>query len=106
MVRTSLGAVEVALEGLSDGAVVVLFPGGHCTAACRVGADLYTDSGYRVLTFSRPGYGRTRVSFQAAARIRPADALTCDDRPEQQRSVRSRLPVASSPTGWARVSPF
>jgi pimeloyl-ACP methyl ester carboxylesterase len=47
--------------------VVLVFPGGHATAATRLGTDLYTDLGYRVLSFSRPGYGRTRVGPLMAA---------------------------------------
>ena len=78
LVRTSLGAVEVALVGPMDGAVVLLFPGGHCTAASRVGADLYTGLGYRVLTFSRPGYGRTRVGPLMAAEFVRAVAEVCE----------------------------
>jgi pimeloyl-ACP methyl ester carboxylesterase len=61
-----------------DGAVVLLFPGGHCTAASRVGADLYTDLGYRVLTFSRPGYGRTTVGPLMAAEFVRAVAEVCE----------------------------
>lgn len=76
--RTSLGAVEVALEGPGDGAAVLLFPGGHTTAAGRVGADVYTDLGYRVLTFSRPGYGRTRVGLLMAAEFVRAVADVCE----------------------------
>jgi len=41
-------------------AVALVFPGGHTTASTPIGTDLYTDLGYRVLTFSRPGYGRTK----------------------------------------------
>ena len=77
LVPTSLGAVEVALEGPRDGAAVVVFPGGHTTAASRLGTDLYTDLGYRVLTFSRPGYGRTQVGPLMAAEFVPAVAEVC-----------------------------
>lgn len=77
-VQTSLGRVEVSLVGPPDGAVVLMFPGGHCTAASRVGADLYTDLGYRVLTFSRPGYGGTRVGLLMAAEFIPAVAEVCN----------------------------
>ena len=64
--------------GPMDGAVVLLFPGGHCTAASRVGADLYTDLGYRVLTFSRPGYGHTTVGRLMAAEFVRAVAEVCE----------------------------
>lgn len=89
LVRTSLGAVEVALEGPRDGAAVLVFPGGHTTAASRLGTDLYTDLGYRVLTFSRPGYGRTRVGLLMAAEFVPAVADVCEvlDIPEAAATV-------------------
>jgi len=69
---TSLGPVEVSLTpGVGD-PVVLVFPGGHTTAATPLGSDLYTDLGYRVLTFSRPGYGRSRVGSLTAAEFVPA----------------------------------
>jgi pimeloyl-ACP methyl ester carboxylesterase len=77
VVRTSLGAVEVALEGPRDGEAVLVFPGGHATAITPLGADLYTDLGYRVLSFSRPGYGRTRVGPLTAAEFVPAIDEVC-----------------------------
>jgi pimeloyl-ACP methyl ester carboxylesterase len=46
---------------------VVVFPGGHATAATPSGAELYTDLGFRALVFSRPGYGRTDVGALTAA---------------------------------------
>ena len=76
---TSLGPVEVALSGPSRGAVVLVFPGGHATAATPLGSDLYTDLGYRVLAFSRPGYGRTSVGPLMAAEFVPAVAEVCDE---------------------------
>lgn len=78
LLPTSLGGVEVALAGPRDGAVVLLFPGGHCTASSRIGVDLYTDLGYQVLTFSRPGYGGTQVGLLMAAEFIPAVAEVCD----------------------------
>jgi pimeloyl-ACP methyl ester carboxylesterase len=77
LVRTSRGTVEVAPDGPSDGEAVVVFPGGHCTAATPLGTDLYTDLGYRVLRFSRPGYGRTRVGPSLAAEFVPAIDEVC-----------------------------
>ncbi len=77
LVRTSLGTVEVALNGPRGGAAVLVFPGGHTTAGSPLGADLYTDLGYRTLTFSRPGYGRTRVGPLVAAEFVPAIADAC-----------------------------
>ena len=52
-------------------------PGGHATAATPLGTDLYTDLGYRVLTFSRPGYGHTGLGALTAAEFIPAIAEVC-----------------------------
>lgn len=79
LVQTSLGVVEVALDGPKDGPAVLFFPGGHTTAASPLGTDLYTDLGYRVLTFSRPGYGRTQVGRLMAAEFLPAVTDVCED---------------------------
>ncbi|MFL6151733.1 MAG: alpha/beta fold hydrolase [Ornithinibacter sp.] len=78
LVSTSLGPVEVASAGPTGAAAVLVFPGGHCSAATPVGSDLYTDLGYRVLSFSRPGYGRTDVGPLMAAEFVPAVAQVCD----------------------------
>lgn len=73
---TCLGPVEVALTA-GEGAVVLLFPGGHTTAATPLCTDLYTGLGYRVLAFSRPGYGQTNVGPLTAAEFIPAIARVC-----------------------------
>ncbi len=78
MVRTRLGDVEVARSGSGGRGVVLVFPGGHATAATPLGTDLYTDLGYRVLTFSRPGYGRTEVGALTASEFVPAVADVCE----------------------------
>ena len=78
VVTTSLGPVEVSLAGPLGGAAVLVFPGGHCSAATPLGLDLYTDLGFRVVTFSRPGYGRTKVGPLMAAEFVPAVAEVCD----------------------------
>ncbi len=78
VVTTSLGPVEYSLAGTLDGAAVLVFPGGHCSAATPLGSDLYTDLGLRVVTFSRPGYGRTKVGPLMAAEFVPAVAEVCD----------------------------
>ena len=67
------------MAGPGGGAVVLVFPGGHCSAGTPLGADLYTELGFRVLTFSRPGYGRTRVGPLMAAEFVPAVAEVCDE---------------------------
>lgn len=77
MLDTSLGPVEVSLTSRISDAVVVVFPGGHSTAATPLGTDLYTDLGYRVLTFSRPGYGRSRLGPLTAAEFVPAVVEVC-----------------------------
>lgn len=77
VVDTSLGPVEVVrASGVGD--VVLFFPGGHAGATTPLGADLYTDLGFRVLSFSRPGYGRTGVGPLTAAEFVPAVAEVCD----------------------------
>ena len=81
MVNTSAGAVEVAITSGTSGTVgpvVVCFPGGHATACTPLGTDLYTELGYRVLTFSRPGYGRTHVGDRNAVEFVPVVAEVCE----------------------------
>jgi pimeloyl-ACP methyl ester carboxylesterase len=78
VVSTSRGPVEVSLTGPASGDVVLVFPGGHCSAATPVGSDLYTSRGLRVLSFSRPGYGHTAVGPLTAAEFVPAVAQVCD----------------------------
>jgi pimeloyl-ACP methyl ester carboxylesterase len=77
VVDTSLGPVEAALTGDAGDDTILFFPGGHTTAATPVGDDLYTGLGYRVLTFSRPGYGLTDVGDLTAAEFVPAVAQVC-----------------------------
>jgi pimeloyl-ACP methyl ester carboxylesterase len=77
VVDTSVGPVEVALAaGVGD--IVLCFPGGHTTAATPLCAGLYAELGYRPLTFSRPGYGRTDVGDLTAAEFVPAIAEVCE----------------------------
>jgi pimeloyl-ACP methyl ester carboxylesterase len=77
VVDTCLGPVEVALTA-GEGQAVLFFPGGHTTAATPLCTDLYTDLGYRVLVFSRPGYGRTNVGQLTAVEFIPAIARVCE----------------------------
>ena len=58
--------------------VVICFPGGHATAATELGTDMYADLGYRVLSFSRPGYGRTQVGDLTAAEFSSVVAEVCE----------------------------
>lgn len=77
VVGTCFGPVEVSLTAGDGKPVVLCFPGGHTTAATPLGADVYTEMGYRVLTFSRPGYGRTNVGDLTAAEFVPAVRQVC-----------------------------
>lgn len=71
MVRTSSGDVEISvIEGHLP--PVLFFPGGHCPAYIDCGWELYTRLGHGVVSFSRPGYGRTQVGDLTAAQFVPA----------------------------------
>ena len=77
MVPTRLGDVEVMhLSG--DRSPVLFFPGGHCTAAVDCGWSLYSALGHGVLSFSRPGYARTRVGQLTAQEFVPAVVEVCE----------------------------
>jgi len=71
-----MGQVEYVEVAGSEPAVL-FFPGGHCTAAADCGWDLYTGGGHRLVSFSRPGYGRTTVGPLHAAEFVPAVAQCC-----------------------------
>lgn len=76
MINTSVGDVEIAIiEGSRR--PVLFFPGGHCSAICDCGWDLYTRLGHTVVAFSRPGYGRTSVGDLTADQFVPAVEQTC-----------------------------
>lgn len=77
IVGTSGGPVEIVrLAG--ERPPVLFFPGGHCAAACDCGWSLYTDSGYGVVSFSRPGYGGTRVGALSPAAFAPLVREVCE----------------------------
>lgn len=57
---------------------VLFFPGGHCSARCDCGWGLYTESGHAVVSFSRPGYGGTRVGSISAAEFAPLVREVCE----------------------------
>lgn len=76
LVATRLGDVEVCVTGGRRGPVL-FFPGGHCGATVDCGWESYTRLGYRVVAFSRPGYGRTRVGDLTAAQFVPAVEEVC-----------------------------
>jgi pimeloyl-ACP methyl ester carboxylesterase len=77
VVQTRLGAVEVMLLG-GEKPPVLFFPGGHCTARVDCGWSIYTSGGYGIVSFSRPGYGATRVGQLSAAEFVPAVAECCE----------------------------
>ena len=85
LVGTRLGDVEVRVTGGRRG-TVLFFPGGHCAATVDCGWESYTRLGFRVVAFSRPGYGRTRLGDLTAARFVPA----VDERWVRSSSARER----------------
>jgi pimeloyl-ACP methyl ester carboxylesterase len=48
-------------EPASRRGLAVVLHGGHMSASCRFGEEVYVEAGYAVLVVSRPGYGRTDV---------------------------------------------
>jgi len=76
-VSTSGGLVEI-LEVPGVRPPVLFFPGGHCSAGCDCGWGLYTASGHAVVSFSRPGYGGTRVGPLSPAEFAPLVREVCE----------------------------
>jgi pimeloyl-ACP methyl ester carboxylesterase len=76
IVGTSRGPVEVHYVP-GEKAPVLLFPGGHTTAATPIGEGIYTQLGHGVLRFSRPGYGGTDVGPLTAAEFTTLVVETC-----------------------------
>ncbi|GIG23644.1 putative hydrolase YcgS [Cellulomonas chitinilytica] len=77
VLETTLGPVEVMhLPG--DKPAVLFFPGGHCDAAVDCGWSIYRSLGHGVLSFSRPGYGRTSVGQLTAQEFVPAVRECCE----------------------------
>lgn len=56
---------------------VLFFPGGHSRAETDCGWSLYAELGHEVVSFSRPGYGRTRVGRLGAAEFSPLVGEVC-----------------------------
>ena len=77
IVSTSAGPVEIALVH-GERPSVLFFPGGHCSARCDCGWDLYSESGHGVVSFSRPGYGATRVGALGAEEFAPLVREVCE----------------------------
>jgi pimeloyl-ACP methyl ester carboxylesterase len=59
-------AIEYRLERRERRTVLILH-GGHMSARCRFGEQIFVDAGYSVLVISRPGYGRTAVGAGPSA---------------------------------------
>jgi pimeloyl-ACP methyl ester carboxylesterase len=76
IVSTGFGPVEI-VRSEGRGPAVLFFPGGHCSAATPIGADLYAELGFEVIVFSRPGYGCTDVGLLSAAEFLPALRECC-----------------------------
>jgi pimeloyl-ACP methyl ester carboxylesterase len=76
IITTSAGPVEIARAD-GERAPVLFFPGGHCTARSDCGWGLYTGSGHGVISFSRPGYGATRVGARTVAEFAPVVREVC-----------------------------
>ncbi|MEP7192309.1 MAG: hypothetical protein ABI903_05535 [Actinomycetota bacterium] len=77
IVSTSAGPVEI-VQVPGERPPVLFFPGGHCSAKCDCGWGLYTGSGHAVVSFSRPGYGGTRVGPLSAAEFEPLISEVCE----------------------------
>ena len=76
VIDTAWGPVEVMYRpGMRP--PVLFFPGGHCTAFSDCGANLYASLGHGVVSFSRPGYGRTSVGPLTASDFVPTVAECC-----------------------------
>jgi pimeloyl-ACP methyl ester carboxylesterase len=58
--------IEYRLERRGDGTVLILH-GGHMSARCRFGEELFLEAGSSVLVTSRPGYGRTAIAAGPSA---------------------------------------
>ena len=77
IIRTSQGSVEIARWDGQRG-TILFFPGGHCSATADCGQELYTDVGYGVISFSRPGYGHTEVGSISPASFTSSVREVCD----------------------------
>jgi len=76
LVATTGGAVEV-LHVPGERPPVLFFPGGHSRAQTDCGWSLYAELGHEVVSFSRPGYGSTRVGRLSAAEFAPLVDEVC-----------------------------
>ncbi|HEY4269143.1 MAG TPA: alpha/beta hydrolase [Galbitalea sp.] len=60
VITTTTGPVEIVLVP-GPRPPVLFFPGGHCSAMCDCGWEVYTRLGFGTVSFSRPEYGETHV---------------------------------------------
>ena len=77
LVSTSAGLVEV-VQVPGEKPPVLFFPGGHCSAQCECGWDLYAALGHGIVSFSRPVYGRTRVGALSPGAFAPLVREVCE----------------------------
>jgi pimeloyl-ACP methyl ester carboxylesterase len=77
IVSTTAGPVEI-VQVSGERPPALFFPGGHCNAKCDCGWGLYSESGHAVVSFSRPGYGGTRVGPLSAAEFAPLVREVCE----------------------------
>ncbi|MEP6753591.1 MAG: alpha/beta hydrolase [Candidatus Dormiibacterota bacterium] len=77
IVSTKAGPVEI-VQVPGNKPPALFFPGGHASASSDCGWELYTASGHEVISFSRPGYGATRVGALTAAQFVPLVRDVCD----------------------------
>lgn len=76
VIDTVWGSVEVMYHPGTRPSVL-FFPGGHCVASSDCGTGLYASLGHGVVSFSRPGYGRTSVGPLTTSEFVPAVAECC-----------------------------
>ena len=76
-VATTYGPVEIT-RTKGDKPTVLFFPGGHCRSSTDCGQSIYSTLGYDVVSFSRPGYGRTQVGPLDAGAFADVVREVCD----------------------------
>ena len=76
-VATTSGPVEIT-RTRGDGPAVLFFPGGHCRSSTDCGQGIYSALGHEVISFSRPGYGRTQVGPMDAGAFADVVREVCD----------------------------
>lgn len=77
LISTTAGLVEI-MRVSGERPPVLFFPGGHCSAASDCGWGAYAEVGHGVVSFSRPGYGATRVGALSAEEFAPLVREVCE----------------------------